>query len=282
MKRILTTALVLALTALPALAQDEHYVPLAAKNQSSIQAKGMQPIPNRINIDRGQLLHDPNLGRFKPQSPLGNKGDWKVNRESLLITNKQGFWKGQKFDLRYGIGIKSNYVRPQIRYGSKGPAMGGLLANRSAYFRGNGRKGNFANTPAHVPGVDSHVREELTYHFAWLGGAAGLQVKDPVAKDSWSLRMACRPKVKRESDNRYTAQVACYGRLGWSQQQLPVIVQFTLLGNDKKWKVHGQPVIVSANRINRPGQNVMANVWAEELPAQAVDTTTTEATEVTQ
>ncbi len=281
MKSILYTVILLAL-AIPAIAQDEHFVPQGAKAASSLTQKGVQTIPSRINVDRGQLLHDPNLGRFRPISPLGNKGNFTTSRESLLALNKQGIWKGAKFDLHVGRGL-NQYYRPQFRYGSKGAAMGGLLGNRSVFFRGNGRKSNFnGNAAPHVPGVDSHVREELTYHFAWLGGASGLQVKDAVAKDSWSLRMACRPKVKQESPNKFTAQVACYGRLGWSQQQLPVIVQFTLLGSDKKWKVHGQPVIVSANRITRPGQNVMANVWAEELPAQAADTTPSEATEVTQ
>jgi len=269
MKGILTTAILLALT-LPGLAQESQGV-VSASQQSSLHQKGYQLSPtlqSRIRFDRGVLLRDPGLGAFKnPTTQIINKGI-PANGVRCRLDGKGGFQLNDSGNLRWGVGVRQ-YQRPQIRI--QGGAIGGALNNRSTFFRGDGRKSAFLGAKPHVPGVDSHVREELTYHFAWLGGAAGLQVKDPIAKDSWSLRMACRPKVKKESDNRYTAQVACYGRLGWSQQQLPVVVQFTLLGSEKKWKVHGQPVIVSANRITRPGRSVMANLWAEEMPPSAVD-----------
>lgn len=263
MKAILTLALLLALT-LPGIAQ---VVP--ASEISGIRQKGIQLSPgsaSRINFDKGMLLRQGLGAQRNIGLGLGNKGI--PPAAAAMSLGNKGYQRPDGGNLKWGKGL-GQYGRAIIRDGRV--AAGSLLSYRSMYFRGDGRKSAFAHTGPHVPGVDSHVREELTYHFAWLGGASGLQVKDPIAKDSWSLRMACRPRVKKESDNRYTAQVACYGRLGWSQQQLPVVVQFTLLGADKKWKVHGQPVIVSANRIVRSGHTVMANLWAEESVPSAID-----------
>lgn len=215
-------------------------------------------------------------GRVLDQNPAGQRLD--SNRASQRLEGGRGRLLARKGQL-----LRSNQTRLNR---SSFTARTRLYANRGRLLRQNGngtfrrisstyfrnprsarkststRAKTAAAKGAWVRPTWSHVKEDFNYHLHAKSADGYFQVQDPLAHETWKVRMVSHPVV-RETGAGHVVQAGFAGTLGQDPTIYPVVLQFHLSGDDTTWHVKKVEVI-SANRIVREGKKEMVRFVPDE------------------